>query len=65
MSTYIAVTVSDRDIKEIAADNGIPELEWTFALQRVALHSSDIEKELEARAMAMVQDVVLFGRVRA
>jgi len=66
MSTYfIRVTITDEDIKEIAANNDIPEIEWAFALQRVADHANVIKQELQARAMAMVEDVVLYGRVRS
>lgn len=63
MSKMIVVTITDDDVKGIAADNNIPESEWVFALDRVRVAATPIEVELQALATRLVENVVLTGKV--
>ena len=55
----INITLTDADIKDIAADNDIPEEEWTFAIQRVLSHREALVKNLQASLMRQAEAVVL------
>lgn len=59
----VTVTVTDDDVKGIAADNDIPELEWVFALERVRAHATEIEDQVQALANKLAENLILFGKV--
>lgn len=55
----ITVNVSDDEIKEIAADNDIPENEWPFAVERVLTARTIIESVATRHVRDIVEKVVL------
>lgn len=59
----ITVTITEDDVKGLAADNDIPELEWGFAIERVMKHAATIKETLTAQAFRMVENVVLVDKI--
>lgn len=60
----ITTRVTVEDVKGIAADNDIPEAEWTFAISRVTRLEAEIRRRLTKLADELVTDAVLFNELR-